>query len=208
MTTSTFTSVGGGPTTLAGIHRRMNLTRARQSVVVRVLAQITLIIVLFLLFNVTYRAWEVQFSVWVLDLFSDNRIFYQGDTSALVRPIKGDPAFAGVVAPSCSAASSLLVIATLAALLPPYLKRRRSAVVIAMVVIAAGNLLRIIGSLGFGIYGGKIALISFHDYVGSVFTFVYTLLGFILMLYIMLPKRAPVDDIVPVAEPLPATVTP
>jgi hypothetical protein len=31
----------------------------------------------------------------------------------------------------------------------------------------------------------------FHDWVGAVFTFGYTLFGFILMLYLVLPRRAP-----------------
>ena len=49
-------------------------------------------------------------------------------------------------------------------------------------------MLRISGSLWMGYeFGGK-ALVLFHDWVGTFFALAYTMAGFFLMLYLLLPS--------------------
>src|SRR5690349_13071637 len=140
------TAAGGSapsrPPVTPGLHRRFDLTRARQSVVLMVIARILAIVVLFVLLNQAYRAIEIEVSVWFLNLFTGARPVAEalGDSRVLLMP-EGRPAFIGVITPSCSAASSIFVILILATLLPPYLRRRRFAVLAAVAVIAIGNLI-------------------------------------------------------------------
>src|SRR6478609_4121393 len=94
-------------TIVPGLHRRLDLTRARHSVVLVVLARILAIIVLFLVFNRIYRAVEIEVSVWFLNLFSDRPVAEAlGGSRVLLMP--EGTAFIGVITPSCSAASSIL----------------------------------------------------------------------------------------------------
>ena len=51
------------------------------------------------------------------------------------------------------------------------------------------NALRISGSLWMGYEFGGDALLLFHDWVGTFFALVYTMAGFFLMLYLLLPER-------------------
>jgi carbamoyl-phosphate synthase large subunit len=102
----------------------------------------------------------------------------------------GHPALLASITMSCSSLSSLLAIACLAFLGPDRLRRRWwSALAIALGVVALGNILRIALSLGAGLLAGRSALILFHDWVGGVFAFTYTLGGYILFLYLVLPNH-------------------
>jgi len=102
----------------------------------------------------------------------------------------GQPSLLARITMSCSSLSSLLAIACLAFLGPDRLHRRWwSALGIALAVVALGNLLRIALSLGAGLLSGREALILFHDWVGGAFAFVYTLGGYILFLYLVLPRH-------------------
>ena len=173
-----------------GLHRRLDLARARQSVVLLVFARIALIILLFVLFNEWYRSAEIEVSTWILNaMFGSQVADALGDSRVLIVQ-EQYRVFIGVITPSCSAAASILVLAILATLLPPYLRRRRLAVVVAIAVVAVGNLVRIVAVLAVGKLYGREALVFFHDWAGSIFTFVYTILGFLLMLWFMLPARA------------------
>lgn len=77
----------------------------------------------------------------------------------------------------------------LASILPRMRPWRRSlATVAAGAVIFVGNLARIAGSVGIGVLAGVWSLVLFHDWVGGVMTFVYTVSGFVVMLLVVLPK--------------------
>jgi hypothetical protein len=54
--------------------------------------------------------------------------------------------------------------------------------------VVAGNILRISASLAVGLVAGRTSLVLFHDWVGSMFGFGYTLGGYVLLLYLLLPS--------------------
>lgn len=92
---------------------------------------------------------------------------------------------------SCSSLSSLLAIGCISCLGPDRLRRRWwAALGVALAVVAVGNILRIALSLGAGLLAGRSALLLFHDWVGGAFAFAYTLGGYILFLYLVLPRHA------------------
>jgi carbamoyl-phosphate synthase large subunit len=109
-------------------------------------------------------------------------------TSIQVFPHSTTP-FRAVITPSCSSVGSVVALTCLAALAPRRAGGHRlRALLIAVGVVALGNIVRIASSVGVGVVAGRASLLLFHDWVGSAFTFAYTLGGFILMLYLQLPE--------------------
>ncbi|GAC1373263.1 MAG: hypothetical protein NVSMB32_16880 [Actinomycetota bacterium] len=99
-------------------------------------------------------------------------------------------AFSALVTPACSVLASVLALGCLAGLTFRGPERSRlTAFVAALTAVVLGNLVRMAGSIWIGTVGGRAALVMFHDWIGAVFTFAYTLLGYVLMLYLMLPAR-------------------
>jgi exosortase/archaeosortase family protein len=62
-------------------------------------------------------------------------------------------------------------------------------VLAAVAAVFVGNFLRICSSVVAALYAGKPSLVLFHDWVGSMIGFAFTLGGFVLMLWILLPAR-------------------
>ncbi len=145
--------------------------------------------VLFALVQLPMRHFETLASAQVLHAIGAERAHVVLPTSIQVFPANGQ-AFRAVITPSCSAAASVIAISMLSLLVPKHARRRRPlALLAAVAVIAAGNIVRIAGSIVVGFVAGRASLVLFHDWVGSVFTFVYTLAGFVLMLYLLLPRE-------------------
>jgi carbamoyl-phosphate synthase large subunit len=117
------------------------------------------------------------------------RVFRPSATTIGVVPISGRP-FQAVVTPTCSSLSSVLAIVGLGSLCPPS-RRRTAAVLAAVATVAAGNVVRIAASVAVGVAAGRGSLILFHDWVGSVFAFAYTLGGYILLLSVLLSRPPP-----------------
>lgn len=104
--------------------------------------------------------------------------------------------FAAVLTPSCSSLATLLALAGLLVLRPPGTRRRLAgAVTAALALVFAGNIIRIAASVAVGLAAGSKSQVLFHDWVGSLFGFAYTLGGFLLMLFFLLPR-----DGVPLTE--------
>src|ERR1700722_14811383 len=102
---------------------------------------------------------------------------------------RGGVAFAAELTPACSSLAPLLALLGLTVLRPPGPRWRLfGAVVVAMVTVFAGNVLRIAAPIRGGGGAGPSSLVLFHDWVGSLFGFAYTLGGFLVMLYVLLPK--------------------
>ncbi|MBV9164490.1 MAG: archaeosortase/exosortase family protein [Pseudonocardiales bacterium] len=102
----------------------------------------------------------------------------------------GHAAFLAVVTPSCSSLSSLLAVMGLTIFTPRRRQRRRiAALACALVCITAGNVVRIAASVMVGLLAGASSLVLFHDWVGSMFAFAYTLGGYLLMLALLLHTR-------------------
>ena len=141
----------------------------------------------FIVFQEVARTLETRAAVAMLRAFGSRRVVLATDTSILVVPVNHGP-FQAMVTPTCSSLSSLLAIASLGAICPPGHRRRLIAVTIASLTIVAGNVLRIAGSVAVGILAGRTSLILFHDWVGSVFAFGYTLVGYVLLLRLLLHR--------------------
>ena len=137
------------------------------------------------------RRLEAWAAASLVQLGGGGRVTLAANTSIIVYPARGS-AFRALVTPSCSAASSVLALACLASITGRAARGRRlGAVTLAVGTVAIGNVVRIAASLVVGLYAGRAALVLFHDWVGSVFAFAYTLGGYILMLYVLLGRVRP-----------------
>ena len=150
-------------------------------------------IVGFVMLQRPAREVETRAAVGVLQLVRAEGITARG-TAVIVAPADEQP-FRAIVTPSCSSLASILAIGCLASLAPVSGRTRKAtALAVAMVTVAVGNVARIAASLGFGLLAGPGTLILFHDSVGNVFSFAYTLLGYVLMLYLLLPASPAADE--------------
>lgn len=118
----------------------------------------------------------------------DPRISVVGDHMFQVLPADQD-AFRASLTPYCSALIPVLALAAIAlCVLRGSPARRVVAFLVAGAVVVLGNVLRIAGSLWVGREAGPGSLVLFHDWVGTFFALLYTLVGFFLMLYLILPS--------------------
>jgi exosortase/archaeosortase family protein len=108
------------------------------------------------------------------------------EASIIVFPLHDSP-FRAIVTPACSSLASVLAIGCLASVAMPRSRRRVVACVAATAVVVIGNVLRIALSTGAGIVAGRASLVLFHDWVGGVMTLVYTVGGYVLLLWLLLP---------------------
>jgi exosortase/archaeosortase family protein len=161
----------------------------RVDVLLRVAAVVVVAGVGFVVLQAPARHLEAQASAAVFRLAGDDRVRVADATSIEVLPDTHAP-FRAVVTPSCSSIGSLVALACLAMLIPSS-RRRNVAAASAMGSVAVGNVIRIAASLGVGLIAGRQSLILFHDWVGSIFGFAYTLAGYLLLLHLLLPARRP-----------------
>jgi exosortase/archaeosortase family protein len=97
--------------------------------------------------------------------------------------------FRAQLTPYCSAVIPVLALACIGFfVLHGTWSRRLLAVTVASALVLACNVLRITGSLWAGYGLGGDALLLFHDWVGTFFALAYTLAGFFLMLFLLLPS--------------------
>ena len=140
----------------------------------------------FVFLQAPSRHVEAWAAASLVELGDRGKVQMATDTSIVVYPDRGS-AFRALVTPSCSAVSSVLALACLASVSGRAARARTlGAVSLAVATVALGNVVRIAASLVVGVYAGRAALVLFHDWVGSVFAFAYTLGGYILMLYVLL----------------------
>jgi carbamoyl-phosphate synthase large subunit len=100
------------------------------------------------------------------------------------------------VTPYCSSLVAILALAGIAAfVLPGPRARRLGAFTAAALMVLACNIARIAASIWVGVRFGAGDLVLFHNWVGTLFALAYTLLGFIFMLFLMLPKTQERADI-------------
>jgi len=153
----------------------------------RILAIVAVAAAGFVLLQAPARHLEAEASAGFFRLVGDERVRVADATSIEVLPARHAP-FRAVVTSSCSSIGSLIALACLGALVPRS-RRRNVAVILAMATVACGNIARIAASLGIGLVAGRPSLILFHDWVGSIFGFAYTLGGYLLLLHLLLPGR-------------------
>jgi len=100
-------------------------------------------------------------------------------------------AFRAELTPYCSALIPVLALTCIGffVLSGPW-RRRLLGVAAAAALIVLCNVLRIGGSLWMGYEFGGNALFLFHDWIGTFFALAYTMAGFFLMLYVLLPSAS------------------
>jgi len=154
----------------------------------------------FVLLQHAARLAETWLSGGLAGLVGPGRINVVQGTSILVVPWH-QPRFLVAITASCSSIFSVCAIASLACVLPHVpLARRALALSVAVGAVVAANVVRLAVCLIVGLAFGRVALVLFHAGVGIVFAFAYTLVGFVLFLYLILPnRRACVSEAVPVA---------
>ena len=140
----------------------------------------------FAAFQAPARHLEARATVALIELTGQGQVFLASGSSIAVVP-GNQRAFKAVVTPTCSSLSSVLAIACIASLAIGTWRRRLSALAAAATAVVAGNVVRITASVAVGLRAGRSSLVLFHDWVGSVFAFAYTLSGYVLLLYLLLP---------------------
>lgn len=161
------------------------MPRAR-AVFLRIALLMVLLVGSYIILQEPARRAETRTSAWVLRE-ANFRVGQVRGTGVYVAP-SGQVPFYAVVTPSCSALASVLALAFLATVVPATSRRRKLvALGAAVLTVTLGNIIRITASLAVGLVLGRGSLVLFHDSVGNVFSFAYTLGGYILMLYILLP---------------------
>lgn len=107
----------------------------------------------------------------------------------------GHEAFRAQLTPYCSSLIPVLALATIGFfILHGSWQRRGISVATAAAFVLICNVLRITGSLWMGYHFGGAALVLFHDWIGTFFALTYTMAGFFLMLFLMLPRA---DESIP-----------
>jgi exosortase/archaeosortase family protein len=160
------------------------------AVVARLVVLLGLTFLTFAVLQGPARETETGAATWLLRSAGISGVEQSSGSSVLVSSSHG--MFQAIITPSCSALASVLAIICLAALVPGYGGGRRlGAAAAAVGVVVAGNVVRIAGSLAVGLAAGRASLVLFHDSVGNIFSFAYTLGGYILMLWLLLPAEEP-----------------
>ncbi len=183
-----------------------------QAVALRVIVVVVATLAGFALLHPRMRAFETSSAHVLLRLVGgEGHSYVSQKTSIIVIPYHDTP-FRAVITPSCSSLASAITIICLSTLAPTVSRLRRTAATAAAVgAIVVGNVLRIAASTIIGLWAGRASLVLFHDWVGGVMTFAYTLGGFVLLLYLLLPDRrseatrlAALDVVLPATDPQPA----
>lgn len=174
------------------------MSRHTAAALLRPIAVVGLVLVAFWLFNVSFRQLEAGAATGLLHLLGASADTVQTRPNSSIAVLVGSGAFLAIVTPACSALASLLAVSFLALYVPRRpTGRRLLALGAALACVAAGNVLRIAGSVAVGLFAGTGSLVLFHDWVGSLFAFCYTLGGYLLMLGMLLSATRPAP-----AEPL------
>ena len=160
-----------------------------RGVMARVAAIVVLSSIAFALLERPVRRVEARAAAGVLRVAGATGVWHTEPDAIAVVPANHGP-FRAVVTPACSALASILAIASLASVVPAGTRRRRPLAILAATgTIALGNLVRISASLAVGLVAGRGSLVLFHDWAGSAFAFGYVLTGYVLFLFLMLPKE-------------------
>ncbi|GGK03178.1 hypothetical protein GCM10010123_36400 [Pilimelia anulata] len=161
--------------------RRPGAIARRRSVVLELVGAVVWCYGGFTLLIDPARRAEVKLVLLLLGLFGENRVAGAFEDTFLVFGPDGGMMLA-VLTPSCSALAALLALGALAL----FLLRDRPHALLGVAAAAAwvigANLARLVASLLAGVAYGEGALILFHDWVGALFNFAYTLIGLLILI--------------------------
>jgi exosortase/archaeosortase family protein len=164
-------------------------TRARRELLLRVMVVVGLV----LAFNRWASDWlterEAALSAVLTDVSGGDDIQHLVGSSVVIIPFETGP-IAAQVSASCSSLTSVIALVGLSIIvMGGSLRRRIFAGIVASVVVFVGNLIRISVVLHIGQIRGVSALVLFHDWIGTMFSITYTLLGFAILLALRMPGR-------------------
>lgn len=163
--------------------------RSRASTaLVQPIAVVAVVLTAFAVLVGPFREFETAVAADLLHMLgvAADRVQLRPNSSLGVYPYDAGP-FLAIVTPSCSSLSAVLAVAALSVFVPRRLRRRRyPALALALLCVVAGNVIRIASSVGIGLLSGTNSLVLFHDWVGSLFAFAYTVGGYLLMLFLLL----------------------
>lgn len=161
-------------------------TRRRRRVLLELLGVVAFCTAGFYLLSEPVRLVEVPLIVWGLHLVGVDAVAALGTNIVLASP---EGYLTAAVTPSCSA---LLAVLALAALAGSVLRgqgwRTVGALIVTSALLVFLNGLRIGASVALGTVLGRSALGLFHDWVGTVANFVFTITGFVIMIWLLLPS--------------------
>jgi len=170
--------------------RRRGLTgagRRRLTVLVELLAAVAVCVLGYHYLARWMQEHEARWVVAALRLAGVDQVSDVLPAHILVFRDDGELLNAAVTA-SCS---SLLSVLGLTALTLTVLRNRRAHALVGLTAAVVGivllNDLRLAGSTMAGLWWGRGALVLFHDWIGTIWTFASTLLGFLLMVCLTLP---------------------
>ena len=163
------------------------MNRRRVEVFTALSLGIALAFVGFYLLTGPVRDLEVMATLALLAPLGERASSVNGHVFQVLPP--AHDAFRAELTPYCSSLIAVLALAAIAifVLHGPW-PRRLFALSTAMIVILCCNVLRVTGSLWMGYQFGDRALVLFHDWAGTLFALAYTMGGFFLMLFLLLPS--------------------
>ncbi|MFC4069085.1 ATP-grasp domain-containing protein [Actinoplanes subglobosus] len=155
--------------------------RRRQLVILEMVGAVVACVGGYLLFVDPVRRFEVSLASKIIDVLGVDQISGALGDSFVVFGPDLEPVVAEMTG-SCSIWSSVLALAALAVVA---LRQRPQALLgflSAAAFVVAANQFRLLGSLLAGRYFAVDALVFFHDWVGAVLNFAYTLIGLLIMI--------------------------
>jgi exosortase/archaeosortase family protein len=162
------------------------MTRRRLVVAVALAMALLVAIGGFELLNGPARQLEAFLVMAALTPVGDHASVVNDNYFQLLPP--GQAAFRAQLTPYCSSLIPILALASIGFfILRGTWLRRVAAIGAGAGLILLCNVVRISGSLWMGYEFGGNALVLFHDWIGTFFALAYTMAGFFLMLYLMLP---------------------
>jgi exosortase/archaeosortase family protein len=169
--------------------------RRRHAFVVELLVAVGICLAGYFYAAPWFRLLEAEWAVAVLHLIGIRDVSDVLPEHILIFRGPGDT-LAGEITTSCS---SLLTVVGLTALTVAVMRDRRMHAVlglsVAVVAVLVANNVRLVLSALAGLWWGSPAMTLFHDWVGTIWALVATLLGFLLMVWVALPaaQRAEQD---------------
>ncbi|MCW2713127.1 MAG: hypothetical protein JWN88_174 [Frankiales bacterium] len=143
----------------------------------------------FRLLNGPLRTLEENAVLALFGAFGGNVSVLPGHVFQVLPPVE-EP-FRAVLTPFCSSLVAILALGAIAlCVLRGPVPRRAAAFCVAATFVLSCNVARIALSLWGGLEFGPGGLVLLHDWVGTVFGLAYTLCGFLLMLYLLLPSAS------------------
>jgi exosortase/archaeosortase family protein len=170
--------------------RRAPVARGPRRSALQVAALTAVAGTVFVVGQTPFRHWEALAIAGGVRALGFHGVLIVNSDQILLSPRSGAPFWVDIT-PSCSSLGPALALTLLAVVVsagrPASDRLLAGAAGIAGVI--AGNLIRIGSSVIVGLMAGPVSLVLFHDWVGSIFGFAYTIGGFVLVLSILLRRR-------------------